>query len=113
MAENINQRNDDKVKYLFTQEEFLNSEVILNYFLKPFLYEFTTIMKNDIDAKLSFELSFRYYIIIAFLIVLIFGYLLVWLPFQYSLNDEILRTKNILEIIPEILYEGVEAMINS
>ena len=49
---------------------------------------------------------------ICFLIFIFLGYLTIWLPFQTKLSDEILRTKQMLEIIPDYVKETMTGLNN-
>ena len=57
----------------------------------------------------AFE-NFRMIFFIVFLVIIFLGYLLMWLPFQNKLSDEILRTKKMLEIIPKSILESMESL---
>jgi len=89
-----------------------NNEKILNFFLRPSMKVLNLSMRNYIDNKIQLELNFRFYILISFLLIVVLGYLILWLPFQYSLNDEISRTKNMLNIIPNSILDEVNSIIN-
>lgn len=83
---------------------------IFHYFIKPLSSDLTQKMKENIDIILAGELNFRMAIFIAFLVFLILGYLILWMPYQNKLYDEILRTKKMLEIIPIAILENMDSL---
>jgi len=97
---------------MFNSDSNINNEIIYNYFLRPLYKSSTEYIKTNIDKKIAFELDFRYYILITFLAIVVIGYLVLWLPFQYSLYDEISRTKKMLNIIPSSILNEIDSVIN-
>jgi hypothetical protein len=45
-----------------------------------------------------------------FLVVVTVVYLIIWIPKQNSLNDEIIRTKKLLEIIPSEILDKIDSL---
>lgn len=108
-------------QYLISQTsqniiDILNGElmeqitIFYHYFIRGTSSLITSEMKNDIDSLLLSELSFRMILFIIFLVFLVLGYLILWLPFQGKLSDEILRTKKMLEIIPRSILEKMDSL---
>ena len=82
----------------------------MHYYLSPLYNLLRQEIKQGIEDKLKFEMNFRLILFIVFLVVVIFAYLLVWIPKQNKINDEIFRTKKLLEIIPMEILEKIESL---
>lgn len=84
--------------------------LLMHYYLSPLYNLLRQEIKQGIEDKLKFEMNFRLILFIVFLVVVIFAYLLVWIPKQNKINDEIFRTKKLLEIIPMEILEKIESL---
>jgi len=107
---NANNNTYSHIELLYLDENTSN-ENILTEFIKPVWNSLSIILNQNVNTKLNSELNFKYYLLICFLGVLVLGFLVVWLPMQYSLNDEITRTKNMLDIIPRSVIKEINSYI--
>ena len=104
----IIRENDQSAIDILNDKIFQDICIFLHYYIKPTLRIITNEMKQNIDNNLISEMNFRWAIFICFLVFLVLGYLIFWLPFQNKLNDEILRTKMMLEIIPQSILKNLK-----
>lgn len=80
--------------------QLISTENLLNVYIVPLYETLTHNLFSQVKNRLSVEQSFRYYFIIAFLVSLCLFYLFIWLPFLYSLNEELKKIREMLEILP-------------
>jgi len=109
-ASNSFTNRDSNTKLLKFSENTI-SEDLLNTFFKPVWGYLMSNLNQNVFQKLSLELNFKYYLLIVFLGLLVLGFLVLWLPLQYSLNEEISRTKNMLDIIPRSIIKEINSII--
>ena len=68
--------------------------------------ELVTTLTNDIVDEFSYRIERKLAIFIVFLIVILLGFIVFWLPFLNGLNLDIYKTKLMLMIIPlEVLLK--------
>ena len=68
---------------------FMDLSIILQQFLKSFLSSISSSLNINISDYLQQQLNIRTIVFISFLIFIILGYLIIWLPFENKLNDEV------------------------
>jgi hypothetical protein len=95
---------------LLSGELFTNMTIILHYYICPIYQLLREETYNNIKHILKNEMNFRLIVFIVFLVVVTVVYLIIWIPKQNSLNDEIIRTKKLLEIIPSEILDKIDSL---
>lgn len=97
-----------------TPQGLLNSGLVeetnrlMYYFIKPGAVEIVDSMREEISDFFKSEFDTKLIVFILFIVITIMLFLLFWLPFQSNLQDEIIRTKKMLEIIPTSIISEIE-----
>ena len=106
----IKKRYDGDLYVLLSGELFTNMTIILHYYICPIYQLLREETYNNIKHILKNEMNFRLIVFIVFLVVVTVVYLIIWIPKQNSLNDEIIRTKKLLEIIPSEILDKIDSL---
>lgn len=101
----MDSNNNNEIKL-----EIISSSNQYQYFLRPLFQEISYLLYSEIQNYLDTELNIRLIIFILFIVLYLSSTFLVWLPFQNSYKDEIIRTKKMLEILPEFILEGMDSL---
>ena len=107
---NNSQIEEENVYEILSNSLFKDITMLLHYYITPLYKILREDMKKAIEDKLKYEMNFRMILFIVFLVVVIIVYLIGWIPKQNRLNDEIVRTKKLLEIIPSEILDRIDSL---
>jgi len=97
---------------IFNNAIFVEIDKLFNFFIKPILKYNGDNIKSDLNQILLQEYNFRLVLFICFNVFILIGYLVTWLPLQIKISDEIVRTKKMLEIIPDEVKDKMSSLNN-
>lgn len=102
----------DKIDYsnVLRSDLIQESSDLYQYIIRPISQELTNNMNLSILDYLSEEMNTRLIVFIFFIVYLSLGYLIFWLPFQYNLKDEIIRTKKMLDVLPSYILDNISSL---
>ena len=106
----VNKDTEENVYEILSNSLFKDITMLLHYYITPLYKILREDMKKAIEDKLKYEMNFRMILFIVFLVVVIIVYLIGWIPKQNRLNDEIVRTKKLLEIIPSEILDRIDSL---
>ena len=79
---------------------------MMEFVISKFMKELVKSLTDSILAEFSYMTERKIALFIVFIIVILIGFMIFWLPFINSLNNQIYKTKLMLMIIPlEILMK--------
>jgi hypothetical protein len=81
-------------------------DVVQNFVTQKLMRELVVSLEDSIQKELQFRIERKIAIFIVFVIVILFSFIVFWLPFLNGLNLQIYKTKLMLLIIPlEVLMK--------
>ena len=83
---------------------------ILQYFIKPIYNILTTTMEDEIIKIINSQFNLATILFSVFIVVVIIIYIIVWIPILKGLDDEIIRTKKMLNIIPIQILDKIDSL---
>ena len=107
-------QSETLIEYNFILSDYLMTSLteILQYYIKPIYEELIEIMLNEIINILDKKFDFSTILFSIFLVFLIITYCIIWIPVLTGLDQEIKRTKKMLNIIPNEILDKIESLKN-
>ena len=87
-----------------------NSCKILQYFIKPIYSILTTNMEQEIITIIDKQYEIAMILFSVFIVVIIIIYVIIWIPILQGLDEEIIRTKKMLNIIPIQILDKIDSL---
>ncbi len=83
---------------------------ILQYFLKPIYSILTSNMEEEIIKIIDKQYEIAMILFSVFFVVIIIIYVMIWIPILQGLDEEIIRTKKMLNIIPIQILDKIDSL---
>jgi len=96
---NYSEDRDNK-KEIINSVEFMELFIIQHRYLSDSLRRLVQVLKEEVNHDLDSRINRRVIFISCFIVAIIVGYFIIWLPFVNKLSHEMWRTKAMLTIIP-------------
>ena len=93
--------------------DVVNTADIYHHFIRPSSQVLVTQLLTEILNYLDNEMNFRLIVFLFFIVSYVLGYLIVWIPFQNNMKDEIFRTQKMLDILPSSILDEIESYKNN